>query len=159
MAISVLLQRFLPVEFDLVAACLVIPFFATDAGFDFIAALALCTAAALVAGFFGRGFAEATFFRLVAVAAFRTGAAAFLAALAGFADFAGAAAAIEGFALSMAGTAALVVVTVAGLFFGRPPFLANCASANILANASLASAISCACDMRRSCIARAFSSR
>ena len=37
-----------------------------------------------------------------------------------------------------------------GLLLGRPPLRANCASANILANASFASAISCACEIRRS---------
>ena len=59
--------------------------------------------------------------------------------------------------LGFAAAAALPGVT--GFVRGRPPLRANCASANILANASFASAISWAWEIRRSWSARAFSSR
>jgi hypothetical protein len=88
---------------------------------------------------------------------FATGASAFTgAAFTGAAVFlAGGAGATFGFAAAAAG----VDGGAFGLFFGRPPFLANCASANILAKASLASAISWACEIRRSWSARSFSWR
>jgi len=60
-------------------------------------------------------------------------------------------------ALALAAAAAAAGVT--GFVRGRPPLRANCASANILANASFASAMSWACEIRRSWRARAFSSR
>jgi hypothetical protein len=66
------------------------------------------------------------------------------------------AAAGAGFGAAAADDAALTVI---GFVRGRPPLRANCASANILLNASFASAINWACDIRRSCIARAFSAR
>src|SRR6185503_3851530 len=68
------------------------------------------------------------------------------AAFTGTAFLAGAGATATGF-----GAAGLAAAPGAlGLLFGRPPLRANCASANILANASFASAISCAWEIRRS---------
>lgn len=60
---------------------------------------------------------------------------------AGFATAAFLAGIATGFALA-AGVPAAVAGAAFGLFFGRPPLRANCASANILANASLASVMS-----------------
>ena len=84
----------------------------------------------------------------------RRAAPAFFSALAGAAAF-GVLAAIGLAAAAGAADAAGDVADV--LPFGRPPFRANCASANIFRKASCASAISCTCETRRSRSALSFS--